>query len=228
MNRADREHSRSARLLCSIAAHGEALAALEAAEQRTWSEPTPLGENSTLPGFPVDALPRWLRDQVVALAEFTQTPPDMAATMGLAALSTTAGGRVHFQIRPGWVEQANLYLVCAMPPASRKSDVFAAMTAPIYRIEDELAQQAKPAIIEAQTAKETAEAEVGALLAKARKSDSVDREHLVAEATAARMLADEIHVPPAPRLTVSGDITPEPLTHLLATHRCLAALSPRR
>ncbi|MCE4943466.1 DUF3987 domain-containing protein [Streptomyces albulus] len=204
----------------------EALAALEAAEQRTWTDPTPLGDGGTLPGFPVDALPQWMRDQVVALAEFTQTPPDMAATMGLAALSTTAGGRVHFQIRPGWVEQSNLYLVCAMPPASRKSDVFAPMTAPIYRIEEELAQQARPAIIEAQTAKETAEAEVDALLAKARKGDAVERQHLVAEATAARMLAEEIHVPPTPRLTVSGDITPEPLTHLLATHRCLAALSP--
>lgn len=220
--------SQSARTgeLTADATRAEALAALEAAEQRAWSEPTPLGEGGVLPCFPVDALPCWMRDQVVALAEFTQTPPDMAATMGLAALSTTAGGRVHFQIRPGWVEQSNLYLVCAMPPASRKSDVFAAMTAPIYRIEEELAQQAKPAIIEAQTAKETAEAEVDALLAKARKGDVLDRQQLVAEASAARMLADEIDVPPTPRLTVSGDITPEPLTHLLATHRCLAALSP--
>ncbi|MGI5259128.1 DUF3987 domain-containing protein [Streptomyces angustmyceticus] len=212
--------------LTADATRAEALAALEAAEQRTWGEPTPLGENALLPRFPVDALPGWLREQVVALAEFTQTPPDMAATMGLAALSTAAGGRVHVRIRPGWTEQSNLYLVCAMPPASRKSDVFSAMTAPIYRIEDELAQQAKPAIIEAQTAKEAAEAEVDALLSKARKSDTLDRQQLVAEASAARMLADEIHVPPAPRLTVSGDITPEPLTHLLATHRCLAALSP--
>ncbi|WP_078971271.1 DUF3987 domain-containing protein [Streptomyces chattanoogensis] len=220
--------SQSARTgeLTADATRAEALAALEAAEQRAWSEPTPLGEGGTLPSFPVNVLPCWMRDQVVALAEFTQTPPDMAATMGLAALSTTAGGRVHFQIRPGWVEQSNLYLVCAMPPASRKSDVFAPMTAPIYRIEEELAQQAKPAIIEAQTAKETAEAEVDALLAKARKGDPIDRQQLVAEASAARMLADEIHVPPTPRLTVSGDITPEPLTHLLATHRCLAALSP--
>ncbi|MCZ2525075.1 DUF3987 domain-containing protein [Streptomyces sp. HB2AG] len=208
----------------------EALAALEAldtADQRTWAPPTPLGENGPLPTFPVAALPGWLRDQVAAVAEFTQTPPDMAATMGMAALSTAAGGRVHFQIRPGWTEQSNLYLVCAMPPASRKSDVFAAMTAPVYRIEDELASQARPGIIEAQTAKETAEAEVDALLAKARKGgDGLDRQQLVAEASAARMLAEEIQVPPVPRLTVSGDITPEPLTHLLATHRCLAALSP--
>jgi replicative DNA helicase len=209
------------------ASRAEAIAELEAVTQRAWSEPTPLGEHGVLPAFPTEALPDWVREQAEALAEFTQTPPDMAATMGLAALSTAAGGRVRFQIRPGWTEQANLYLVCAMPPASRKSDVFAGMTTPIYRIEDELAEQARPGIIEAQTAKEAAEAEVDALLAKARKNtDSVDRQQLVAEVSSARMLADDLHVPPTPRLTVSGDITPEPLTSLLATHRCLAALSP--
>ncbi|MFH9189628.1 MULTISPECIES: DUF3987 domain-containing protein [Streptomyces] len=205
-----------------------AIAALEQlATTDQWGDPTPLGEQRALPTFPVESLPGWLRDQVSAVAEFTQTPPDLAATMGLAALSTAAGGRVNIQVRPGWTEQTNLYLVCAMPPASRKSDVFASMTAPIYRIECELQQQARSGIIEAQTAKDAAEAEVEGLMAKARKaSDTIDRQQLVAEVSAARMLADEIRVPPTPRLTVSGDITPEPLTHLLATHRCLAALSP--
>lgn len=209
------------------AARAAALAELEAADDRTWGEPTPLGEQAILPTFPVDTLPPWMADHVSAVSEFTQTPPDLAATMGLAALSTAAGGRVHVQIRPGWVEQSNLYMVCAMPPASRKSDTFAAMTSPIYRIEDELRQQAHPGIVEAHTAKEAAEAEVDALKARARKGgEGIDRQQLVAEISAARMLADQITVPPEPRLTVSGDITPEPLTHLLATHRCLAALSP--
>ncbi|WP_103502307.1 MULTISPECIES: YfjI family protein [unclassified Streptomyces] len=208
------------------ALRAEVLADLQNGDRRTWPAPLPLGETKPLPTFPVETLPDWVRDQVAAVAEFTQTPPDLAATMALAALSTAAGGRVHAQIRPGWTEQSNLFLVCAMPPASRKSDVFAAMTAPIYRIENELADAARPAIIEAQTAREAAEAEAEGLLAKARKADVFERANLVAEATAARMLAEDIHVPPTPRLTVSGDVTPEPLTHLLGTHRCLAALSP--
>ncbi|MFF1795839.1 DUF3987 domain-containing protein [Kitasatospora sp. NPDC058263] len=204
-----------------------ALAALtDLASGDTWPDPVPLGSHGTLPGFPVHALPNWVGAYVDAVAEFTQTPPDMAATMALAALSTAAGGRVGVEIRPGWREQSNLYLVCAMPPASRKSDVFALMTAPVYRVEDELKTEARARIIEAETAKETALAEVEALMAKARKNPDLDRAQLVAEISGARMLADDIHVPPTPRLTLSGDITPEAVTYQLAVHRCLAALSP--
>ncbi|MBP0452392.1 DUF3987 domain-containing protein [Kitasatospora sp. RG8] len=204
-----------------------ALAALaDLASGETWLDPVPLGSHGALPTFPVHALPAWVGGYVEAVAEFTQTPPDMAATMALAALSTAAGGRVNIEIRPGWREQSNLYLVCAMPPASRKSDVFAFMTGPVYRVEDELQAGAKMAIIEAQTAKETALAEVEALMNKARKNPDLDRTHLVAEITAARMVADDITVPPTPRLTMSGDLTPETVTHHLGVHRCLAALSP--
>ncbi|MFI6153307.1 DUF3987 domain-containing protein [Kitasatospora sp. NPDC051170] len=204
-----------------------ALAALaDLASGETWLDPVPLGSHGALPVFPVHALPQWVGAYVDAVAEFTQTPPDMAATMALAALSTAAGGRVNVEIRPGWREQSNLYLVCAMPPASRKSDVFAFMTAPVYRIEDELRAEARARIIEAETAKEAALAEVEALMARARKNPDLDRVHLVAEISGARMLADEIVVPPSPRLTLSGDITPETVTHQLGVHRCLAALSP--
>ncbi|MGW3183862.1 DUF3987 domain-containing protein [Kitasatospora sp. NPDC001119] len=204
-----------------------ALAALsDLASGDTWLDPVPLGSHGTLPTFPVDALPTWVRAYVEAVAEFTQTPPDMAATMALAALSTAAGGRVGVQIRPGWCEQSNLYLVCAMPPASRKSDVFGLTTGPVYKVEAELQAEARARIIEAETARDAATAEVEALMAKARKNPDIDRAHLVAEISAAKMLAEEIVVPPNPRLTLSGDITPETVTHHLGVHRCLAALSP--
>ncbi|MFE0460490.1 YfjI family protein [Kitasatospora sp. NPDC058965] len=192
-----------------------------------WDAPIPLDSSATLPTFPTEALPNWVRRQVEAVAEFTQTPPDMAATMALAALATAAGGRVHAEIRPGWREQTNLYLVCAMPPASRKSDVFAAMTDPVYRIEDDMKAAARSRIIEAQAAKDAAEAEVDALMARARKpGENIDRTAIAIEIASARMLAEEIKVPPIPRLTVSDDITPESLTQQLSVHRCLAALSP--
>ncbi|WP_329066341.1 DUF3987 domain-containing protein [Streptomyces sp. NBC_01429] len=202
-----------------------ALTTIHTSEQ--WPAPVPLGTHAPLPTFPVSALTPWIAEHVSAVAEFTQTPPDLAATMALAAVSTAAGGRVHVEIRPGWREQANLYLVCAMPPASRKSDVFAAMTEPIYDVERQMQEESRARIIEAETEKEAALAEAEGLMAKARKpGGTIDRTALVAEASAAKLLAQEIHVPPRPRLTVSGDITPEPLAQQLAVHRCLAALSP--
>ncbi|MFG2845798.1 DUF3987 domain-containing protein [Kitasatospora sp. NPDC048296] len=192
----------------------------------TWLDPVPLGSHTGLPTFPVQALPGWVGAYVEAVAEFTQTPPDAAATMALAALSTAAGGRVGVEIRPGWREQSNLYLTCAMPPASRKSDVFAFTMGPVYKVEAELQAGARAAIIEAETAKDAALAEVEALMAKARKNPDLDRTQLVSEVSAAKMLAEEITVPPSPRLTLSGDITPEAVNSQLSMHRCLAALSP--
>lgn len=192
----------------------------------TWLDPVPLGSHTSLPTFPVKALPGWVGTYVEAVAEFTQTPPDASATMALAALSTAAGGRVNVEIRPGWREQSNLYLTCAMPPASRKSDVFAFMMGPVYRVEAELQAETRAAIIEAETARDAALAEVDALMAKARKNPDTDRTQLMAEISAAKMLAEQITVPPNPRLTLSGDITPETVTSQLAVHRCLAALSP--
>ncbi|MFJ9605441.1 DUF3987 domain-containing protein [Kitasatospora sp. NPDC101176] len=192
----------------------------------TWLDPVPLGSHAALPVFPVKALPGWVGAYVEAVAEFTQTPPDASATMALAALSTAAGGRVNVEIRPGWREQSNLYLTCAMPPASRKSDVFAFTMGPVYKVEAELQSEARAAIIEAETARDAALAEVEALMAKARKNPDTDRAQLVAEIAAAKMLAEQITVPPSPRLTLSGDITPETVTSQLAVHRCLAALSP--
>ncbi|MFF3247378.1 DUF3987 domain-containing protein [Streptomyces sp. NPDC002870] len=195
--------------------------------EERWPAPTPLGQQGPLPTFPVDALPTWIAEQVAAVAEFTQTPPDMAATMALAALSTAAGGRVHVQIRDGWVEQTNLYLVVAMPPASRKSDVFAAMTRPIYDIESALQEGARTSIIEATVEKEAAEARAEAIMLKARKADdSAAATSLVAEAAGLRMEADAITVPPVPRLTADDDLTTETLTKLLAAHGRLGVLSP--
>jgi len=105
------------------------LGALGAVGEAQWDPPTPLSARRVLPRFPVDALPAWVGDQVAAVAEFTQTPPDLAGSVALATLSASAGGRARVQIRPGWVEPVNLFTVVAMPPGSRKSAVFAAMTA---------------------------------------------------------------------------------------------------
>lgn len=198
-----------------------------ATSESRWPEPIPLGQQGPLPAFPVDALPAWVADQVAAVAEFTQTPADMAATMALAALATAAGGRAHVQIRPGWVEQTNLYLIVAMPPASRKSDVFAQMTAPIYAVERELQERAQPGIIEAEIAREAAEGRAEAAMMKAKKADDATASHqLVAEATGLRMDAEAITVPARPRLTASGDVTPEALTKLLTVHGRIGVLSP--
>jgi replicative DNA helicase len=97
------------------------------------ADPTPLTARRLLPPFPVDALPPWLAEQVIAVAEFTQTPLDLPGSLALAALATAAGGRAVLEVRSGWREPLNLYTVVAMAPGSRKSARSPARSAPHSR-----------------------------------------------------------------------------------------------
>src|SRR6266566_3910421 len=97
--------------------------------------PVPLSARRLLPPFPIDALPGWVADMVAAVAEATQTPPDLAGCLALACLATAAGGRAVVEVRPGWREPVNLFTVVALPPGARKSPVFAAMIGPLFAAE---------------------------------------------------------------------------------------------
>ncbi|PZM91519.1 MAG: hypothetical protein DIU79_12775, partial [Actinobacteria bacterium] len=82
--------------------------------------------------LPVDVLPPALRAHVLSVAAATQTPPDMAAMLSLAAVSAALRGvaDVHVDAR-GWREVATIYTAIVLPPATRKSPVYAHMIAPI-------------------------------------------------------------------------------------------------
>lgn len=55
-------------------------------EVSQWDKPLPF-PMVEIPSFPVDSLPTPMRDFVVALAESTQTPPEMAGILSLGVLS---------------------------------------------------------------------------------------------------------------------------------------------
>ncbi|WP_430640954.1 DUF3987 domain-containing protein [Couchioplanes caeruleus] len=191
-----------------------------------WSPLIPLGRGRHLPPFPAELLPGWLADHVAAVAEFTQTPIDLAGSLALACLSTAAGGRAEVEVRGSWREPTNLYTVVVLPPGSRKSAVFAAMVAPILTAEKALIDRSAPAIIEAElSAKVAGKAAEKAALAAAN-ADATGRDTLIAEATAAAMNADAITVPVKPQL-VADDVTSETAASLLAQQGGrLAVLSP--
>ncbi|MEV6634394.1 DUF3987 domain-containing protein [Actinoplanes sp. NPDC051470] len=191
-----------------------------------WSPVIPLGKGRFLPSFPAELLPGWLAEQVFAVAEFTQTPLDLAGSLALACLSTAAGGRAEVEVRGSWREPTNLYTVVVLPPGSRKSAVFAAMVGPILAAEKSLTERTAPAIIEAElSAKVAGKAAEKAALAAAN-ADSAGRDTLIAEATAAAMNAEAIAVPVRPRL-VADDVTSETAASLLAEQNGrLAVLSP--
>ncbi|MEV6226518.1 YfjI family protein [Saccharopolyspora shandongensis] len=183
-----------------------------------WEKPVPLGSQRILPRFPVEVLPGWLADQVAAVADATQTPPDLPGCVALAALSTAIGGRAIARVRQGWDEPVNIYTVVALPPASRKTPVFRAMTQPLTLAERDLAARMRPVIEQARLERKTAEAALEkAERIAATAAEGSDRDSALAEALDAALDFHERDVPPEPRLIVD-DITPEEAATLLAQH----------
>ncbi|MGW6258543.1 YfjI family protein [Streptomyces sp. NPDC055085] len=183
--------------------------------QLPWDEPIPLTVRRELPAFPTDVFPAWLGDFVRAVAEETQTPVDMAASLALAVLSTAAGGRAVVHVRGHWREPTNTFVVVALPPGNRKSAVFSLMTDPLYKSEALLSAASAATIIEAEITAKLAKEVADSAAAKAARADADKRDQLVAEAISLAQTSESLTVPAKPRL-LADDATPEVIASLLA------------
>src|SRR5262245_39109492 len=94
-------------------------------ESMAWEPPLPFTAADEGPPFPSESLPGWLAEWVEAEAEATQTPPDLGANLALATAGAALAKKFRVVVRPGWAEPTNLFVVVALPPGERKSQVFA-------------------------------------------------------------------------------------------------------
>ena len=177
-----------------------------------WPELTPLREEAgEPPRFPAEALPPWLRHMVEGVAEATQTPPELAGSVGLAVLALAGGGKALVAPQPGWTEPLNLFFAVALPPGCRKSAVFSAMIGPLVAWEKRERERMVPELERAKTAREIIEKRLSNLKRKAAEGDaSAEREAL--------KLSEEMAVtslPTSPRVFAS-DATPEAVARLLS------------
>jgi hypothetical protein len=187
----------------------------ESAGSELWDQPLSLERGAYLPAFPVAGLPGWIQSFVLAEAEATQTPVDMAAIFALAALATVVAGHVQIEPVAGWLEGLNLFVAVAMEPGSRKSAVHRDIIGPIVAYERVLVEQAQPDIAEQASIRRIAEAS----LAKAEKAaagakDRVERLALEEEARQLSSALDRLDVPAPPRM-FTADVTSEKLASLL-------------
>lgn len=178
----------------------------------SWQEPEPLEGSGDPPGsFPVDALPRRVREYVLALAATTQTPADMVAMNALSALSVVAANRAWINGGSGWIEPLVFWGITALPPASRKSAVVAAVTRPLYAIERQFREEHAKDHQGAEERLAVAMKRRESLITKAAKVDSKDeRDNLQAELDEIAQEIDELTVKAPPRLMID-DFTPEAL-----------------
>jgi replicative DNA helicase len=179
-------------------------------------DPIPLSADVSVPEFPVDALPGSIAEMVYAIAEATQTDLAMPATSALSVLSACTGGRAEIEVRGGWREPLNLYTATIASPGERKSAVQQAMSAPLYVVEQQLAERSEGPRLEAETRKLIAQKSSETSQRDAAKlAGTVDANEAMSNAISAAKIADDIDVPAVPRL-FADDITPEAAASLLA------------
>lgn len=103
-----------------------------------------------LPPFPLHALPPILAEWSHAEAEATQTPVDLSALLALATIAVACQRKFGLEIKPGYTEPLNIYLLIALDPGSRKSAVFRDVMKPIYEYEQRVALTLKDKITASQ------------------------------------------------------------------------------
>lgn len=180
-----------------------------------WQEPIPLGPDAVA-AFPIQAIPRQVSEYLGQLAEFSQTPVDLAAGMWLAATGVTLQKKFAVEPSRGWIEPLNLYVLAGMDPANRKSAVVAAIAKPLRLSEETQAQLLGPTIRSARSAHEIRIKQRQRLVDDAAKTPmGSDRDAILHEV---QTLDEEIAanpVPAEPRL-LADDITPEHLATRMA------------
>lgn len=171
-----------------------------------WETPVPV-DQPKLPKFPVDVLPSELRDWVLAEAEFTQTPEEMAALLALAMCSGCVARRI--DIDCGWWEPINLWVAVLLTPGNRKSAVFGAAIKPLKCIENELIEKARPELSRARSQKAILQTQLEKAVKLAAKGDPAAAQ----EASEIQLKLDSLSVV-GPRIFVA-DVTEEKLGEML-------------
>jgi len=186
--------------------------------QPKWEEPIPFG-GYTLAPFPTDALPPDIADYVVAVAESTQTPVDMAGTAALAAIAVCVQGKYRIRGKADWYEPLNGYYIVINPPSERKSAVEHAIVKPLDNYETQYNLRNAPMVEASKMRKRILERRQKGIeeqVSKGKDGAAEEMEQI------AREIAEFEEVRPL-QLYVD-DITTEKLVSVMASNRGRAAL----
>jgi hypothetical protein len=180
-----------------------------------WELPIPLDSAGSTRPFPTDALGGWLSPFVAAVAEATQTPPDLAGMMGLAAVAACVQTKAEIEGAPGWNEPLMLYTGTVAPPGARKSSVEKFVTAPHRNYERGERARLAPLRAEEEARHRILKARLAEAESLAVKGKTpIDRQAAEADALSyAREL--DAHVMPGEYRLFTEDCTPEKLPGLM-------------
>jgi hypothetical protein len=187
-----------------------------------WPEPISL-DNPVLPDLPTGKSVPWLDEMIRATATATETPPELAALMGLGAIAAAVQWKFIVQVHVGYVEPLNIWSCPALDSGNRKTPVLKAMTRPLLQWEREEAEAVNIQVDEAKSQRATAEAQIRELRNQAARTESADFERLSEQILQLEKELPEI--PGVPRVWAQ-DVTSERLGVLMAdNHERIALIS---
>ena len=186
-------------------------------EPSAWESPIPFSRFGHV-AFPVDALPADLRDFVLAVAESTQTPVDMAGTAVLSILSVCLQGKYRVRGKPDWLEPLNTYALIIATPSERKSAVLNQMLRPLNAYEAEYNRQNASRVESGRMRRRVLEKKQKVLEDQVArgKADEKEMERIAAEIAS----FEEVR----PLQLYVDDVTTEKLVSVLAANKGRAAL----
>lgn len=178
-----------------------------------WNPPLSLEGVPLLP-WPKDVFPEPIEEFVKELSRSTETPIELSAMIMLAIVAAAAQKKYLIQIKPDYCEPVNIWSVVVLPPASRKSRIYAEITQPLRKWELEQKQIFEPLIQSAISQNKTIEARLKELRIKASKAKH-DVEFQACQNDIEGLERKIPQIPTIPQIWTS-DITPEHLGTIMA------------
>ncbi|KLU63775.1 hypothetical protein DEAC_c43040 [Desulfosporosinus acididurans] len=166
-----------------------------------WGQIVPFNGDYELPEFPVDVFPGWLRDTVEAEAIALQVPMGLPGMIALSILSTAVAGKAEIELRPGWKESLNLWVIAAMDPGNRKSKTFSNLVRPLAQWEFEKQKEVTPLVKQAESMKKLKEGQINKLQTDAVKAKNTETaEELAMKAASIACEIEDMGIPSLPKL----------------------------
>ena len=113
-----------------------------------WEKPISL-KAGTVPKLRDDLLPGILGEITRAVSIATETPLELAVGLILPVLGTACQGKFTVQVKPGYTEPTNIWVIVALDPGNRKSSVLMKITEPLNEWEKRKRLELEPIIKEA-------------------------------------------------------------------------------
>lgn len=185
-----------------------------------WQEPEPLSVTVEPQPYPIDALPKTIREAVEEVAAFVKAPIAMVASSALAAVSLAIQSYADARRAEKLQGPTGLFLLTIADSGERKSTCDGYFVSAIRHYEEEQAEAMKPAIKEYQAAFAAWEAEregiLSAIKQTAKPTKPANQKDIkTLRADLAEHQHDEPAAPRIPRL-LYADATPEALAFGLA------------